>query len=121
MNNVKLFRKKEKGLALGLCSGLSESLSVNVWMMRIGFVALTLFGGIGVIAYLITSFSLSLKNSPKNESKRYLGLCLLMSRKWNMDLSILRFVMTYLIIMAGILPGLAIYVLAAVFVRILRK
>lgn len=106
---IRFFRKKEGKLLTGLCSGLSESLSINVWIIRIVFIALTGVGGLGAVAYISLSIALSYKDSPKHFQKRFLGFCDNLSRRWNLDISIIRLLMSIFIVASVVIPGLICY------------
>jgi phage shock protein C len=51
MSTKKLVRKE--GKILGVCAGLAEYLDVDATVIRVAFVFSVLFGGFGVIPYLI--------------------------------------------------------------------
>jgi phage shock protein C len=48
----KLFRSKNKVIA-GVCGGIAEYLSIDPTIVRIIWVLVTLFYGIGLLAYII--------------------------------------------------------------------
>lgn len=53
INNKKLYRIEREGEIGGVCAGLAAYFNVDVTLIRIIFVLLALFGGNGVLAYII--------------------------------------------------------------------
>ena len=49
----KLYRSRTNSMIAGVCGGLSEHLEVDPTIVRLGFALLTLYSGIGMIAYII--------------------------------------------------------------------
>jgi phage shock protein C len=49
----RLYRKPEGRIVAGVCTGLADYLGVDVTIIRLAFAALTIFGGAGVLLYLI--------------------------------------------------------------------
>jgi phage shock protein C len=49
----RLYRKREGRIVAGVCTGLADYLGVDVTIIRLVFAALTVFGGAGVLLYLI--------------------------------------------------------------------
>lgn len=58
-----LYRDKHNAKLLGVCSGIADYTGVNTFWVRLGMVALTIFGlgPIGPVAYLIAGFVLQKK------------------------------------------------------------
>lgn len=52
-NEVKLYRSSEHKVIFGVCGGLAEYFSVDPTIIRLIFVFLTIFDGIGLLAYLV--------------------------------------------------------------------
>lgn len=53
MDNKRLTRSKSDRMVAGVASGIAQYLSVDPVVVRILFVALALFGGGGIILYLV--------------------------------------------------------------------
>ncbi|MEO1645372.1 MAG: PspC domain-containing protein [Chloroflexota bacterium] len=53
INNKKLYRIERNGEIGGVCAGLAEYFNVDVTLIRIIFVLLGIFGGNGVLLYVI--------------------------------------------------------------------
>jgi phage shock protein PspC (stress-responsive transcriptional regulator) len=54
MENVKrLYRSNTVKVIGGVCGGLADYLSIDVVLLRVAFVLLFLFGGSGVLVYII--------------------------------------------------------------------
>jgi phage shock protein C len=49
----KLYRVKDKEVFGGVCAGLAEYFNIDVVLVRVIFVLLALFGGGGVLIYII--------------------------------------------------------------------
>jgi phage shock protein C len=58
----KLYLNKGSAKLLGVCAGLAEFLGVDTLWVRLGFVAVTLFGsGIPFLAYLVLAMAVEAK------------------------------------------------------------
>ena len=53
LGGKKLERKLNGRLLAGVCAGLADYLGIDVTLIRVIFAVLTLFGGLGPIAYLM--------------------------------------------------------------------
>lgn len=49
----RLYRKREGQIVAGVCAGLADYLGIDVTIVRLVFAALTIFGGAGVLLYVI--------------------------------------------------------------------
>jgi signal transduction histidine kinase/phage shock protein PspC (stress-responsive transcriptional regulator) len=49
---------------MGVCSGLAEAGGVDPWLVRIGFVLLTVAGGVGVPLYIVLAFAMPDADAP---------------------------------------------------------
>ena len=49
----RLYRKREGQIVAGVCTGLADYLGIDVTIIRLLFAALTVFGGAGVLLYVI--------------------------------------------------------------------
>jgi phage shock protein PspC (stress-responsive transcriptional regulator) len=49
----RLYRKSEGQIVAGVCAGLADYLGVDVTIVRLAFAALTIFGGAGILLYVI--------------------------------------------------------------------
>src|SRR4051794_6649484 len=56
---MKRLRRGRDPVIGGVCSGLAETLRVDVLLVRVGFVVLAVAGGIGVPLYLVLWFVMS--------------------------------------------------------------
>jgi phage shock protein C len=54
----KLYRSRVSRKLSGVCGGIAEFFNIDVTLVRLAFVALFLFGGGGVLIYLIASLVL---------------------------------------------------------------
>ncbi len=63
----KLYRNKEDGILGGVCAGLSDHFESDVVLIRLIFVFLTIFGGGGLLIYIIMWIVIPTLNSTENE------------------------------------------------------
>ena len=49
----RLYRSREEKIIGGVCGGLAEYFNVDPTLIRLALVLITLFGGAGIIAYLV--------------------------------------------------------------------
>src|SRR5262249_53204765 len=64
----RLYRKSEGRIVAGVCTGLADYLGIDVTIIRLVFAALTVFGGAGVLLYLIAWLLV-----PEEGEKSWLG------------------------------------------------
>lgn len=62
----KLVKGKDKKLA-GVCSGIAEYLNWDVTLVRIGWAALTVLYGVGLVAYIVAAIVMP-NSDNKNEN-----------------------------------------------------
>jgi phage shock protein C len=49
----KLYRSRTQRMVAGVCGGLAEYFNVDTTMIRVLFLVLTLFGGAGLVVYVV--------------------------------------------------------------------
>ena len=54
----KLYKSRRNRKVAGVCGGLAEFFGIDAALIRLGFVILLLFGGSGVLLYLIAALIL---------------------------------------------------------------
>ena len=59
----KLYRSESDKVIAGLCGGLGEFFDVDSTIIRIIFIILTIWGGVGIVIYLIGVFVVPLESS----------------------------------------------------------
>lgn len=110
MKKYFFYRNKQKKLIYGICSGLSSSFGVPAIFIRSIFLILLFFGGFGLIIYSLLYFSVADSDHDKKyNKKKILGTSYLLSKFFNMDLSIIRVFSIFTCIMSGIIPFLFLY------------
>ena len=67
MEQKKMYRLRDDRIVAGVCSGLGEYFGVDSTLIRLIFVILTIWGGIGIILYIVCWVLLPEKNMPKSE------------------------------------------------------
>jgi phage shock protein C len=60
-----LHRSATDKVAAGVCGGLAESLEVDPSLVRIGFVLATIWGGLGLLAYVVLALVLPVGTDPQ--------------------------------------------------------
>lgn len=53
-NIKRLYRSKSNRMIFGVCGGLAEYLNIDAVLVRIAWLALTFFGGIGLLLYIVS-------------------------------------------------------------------
>jgi phage shock protein PspC (stress-responsive transcriptional regulator) len=61
----RLYRILEGKQLTGVCNGLAAYAGVDVTWVRVAFVLLTVFSGVGLIVYIVMSFAMPVANSPE--------------------------------------------------------
>lgn len=51
----RLYRSKTDLMIAGVCGGIGEYFGLDSTLVRLGFVALSLFGGSGVLLYILSA------------------------------------------------------------------
>lgn len=72
MNNKKLYRSNTDKKVMGVCGGLGDYFEIDSTLVRLGFVALVLFAGTGLLAYLIMGIVIPTEdeiNNSRNHSQ----------------------------------------------------
>lgn len=54
----KLTRSKTDRKILGVCGGIAEYFDIDSTLVRVGWILITLFRGLGVLAYLICALAM---------------------------------------------------------------
>ena len=62
---ARLHRCASDGVLFGVCSGIAEYLSIDPSLVRIAFVVATLWGGAGVLAYIVLAIVLPVSSEPR--------------------------------------------------------
>jgi phage shock protein PspC (stress-responsive transcriptional regulator) len=65
-NTKRLYRSNSVKVIGGVCGGLSDYLSIDVALLRVAFVLLVLFGGSGVLVYIIMWIAIPAQNGNFN-------------------------------------------------------
>ncbi len=53
LNGKRLYRSREGRLVAGVCAGLGDYFGIDATIVRLIFVALTVFAGMGVLLYVV--------------------------------------------------------------------
>ena len=59
-----LYRSKDQRMLAGVCGGIGEYFAIDPTLVRLAFVAATLLGGPGLIAYIVCLILMPLEPSP---------------------------------------------------------
>lgn len=95
--------RSSQGWLAGVCEGLAPRFGMPIWAMRLIWVLGTLLAfGTGIFLYLILALCLPEENSlHEAENKKALGVCLRLSRAFNMEVGLVR-VLTVLLGLASL-------------------
>lgn len=90
--------RSENGWIAGVCQGLADSFNLPVGVLRACVVLFTFLAfGTGLLVYLILAFCLPEKNSVAlSEQKKLLGVCLRLSRAFNLEVGLVRALTVFL-------------------------
>ena len=66
----KLYRSNSDKVIAGLCGGLGEFFDVDSTIIRIIFIILTIWGGVGIVLYLIGVFVVPVESAGEKSKKR---------------------------------------------------
>lgn len=106
--NSLFFLDFDKKMFFGVCGGLETMTGISRWIFRLLFVALNFYSYFGFAIYLILCIALCDKNKDSYQPK-LLGSISRIAKKFNIDISILRIIVTILVLITGIVPGLLLY------------
>lgn len=62
MNNKKLYRTEDNKILAGVCGGVAEYFNLDPTLVRVLWVAVSLFAGAGVILYIIMAIIVPVKS-----------------------------------------------------------
>lgn len=65
----KLYRVNEGKIFAGICTGIAEYANMDVTIVRVLWVALSLFVGAGLLLYIICIFIIPMKQDANSENK----------------------------------------------------
>lgn len=125
--NRVLYRDPKNGKIAGVCSGLAEYLDIDVSVIRIVWVLFIIFGGAGLLLYIIAALIIPAKSGDEveividdEEQKRLsrdtdnaviFGVCSGIARHFGMDVSIVRII--FLLLGLYFASGIFLYILLA--------
>ena len=66
----KIYRSKEDRIIAGVCGGFAEYLSIDPTIVRLVWIFFTIFGGVGILAYIFSIILISEKNYKKAKEIR---------------------------------------------------
>jgi len=107
--NKVLYRDTKTGKIAGVCSGLAEYLGADVSIIRVLWVIFTLYGGAGILLYIVAALIIPAKPNDGTEyiieddevDKRLTrdmsraiigGVCAGIAKQFNIDVSIVRII-----------------------------
>ena len=62
MNNKKLYRTEDNKMLAGVCGGVAEYFNLDPTLVRVLWVAVSLFAGAGVILYIVIAIIVPVKS-----------------------------------------------------------
>lgn len=95
--------RSSNGMFAGICEGISKQVGIPAWAIRVIWILFTLLAfGTGIIIYMILAFCLPDEDSVvQAEQKKLLGVCLRLSRAFNMEVGVVR-ALTVLLALASL-------------------
>ncbi len=97
------------GVFAGVCEGVARRFEVSPWAIRFLWLLSILGFGFGFFAYIILAISLPREDRvSRSRQKKLLGVCLKVSRKFDMDIGLLRAV-ACLVALSSVGTALLIY------------
>jgi len=125
----KLHMSVNDKMIAGVCGGLAETFGIDALLLRVAFIILIFFNGIGLIAYLILMLVLP-KGEPErpveiditpekesdkklhrlNKNKMIAGICSGMEKYFGVDVSIIRILFVVVTLLTGGL-GIVLYIM----------
>ncbi len=125
--NKVLYRNTKNGKIAGVCSGLAEYLDVDVSLIRIVWLFFVIFGGAGLMLYLIAALIIPAKSGDDveiivedEEQKRLtrdsenaviFGVCSGIAKHFGMDVSVVRII--FLLMGLYFASGIFLYIVLA--------
>ncbi|MCD6330251.1 MAG: PspC domain-containing protein [Candidatus Cloacimonetes bacterium] len=125
--NKVLYRDTKNGKIAGVCSGLAEYMDVDVSLIRIVWLFFVIFGGAGLLLYLIAALVIPAKSGDDvdiivedEEQKRLtrdsenaviFGVCSGIAKHFGMDVSVVRII--FLLMGLYFASGIFLYIILA--------
>lgn len=83
--------RSSDGWIAGVCQGFADRFEVNAGFIRLIWLGSILFAGVGFLIYFICAFCLPVEGNEASAQKaKFLGVCLRLSHKTDMDVGLLR-------------------------------
>lgn len=127
MDDKKLYKSPDKKIC-GVCAGIADYFNIDPTLVRLIAVAIALYSvGLAVLVYLV--LALAIDSPPdnyhqiyqntstkltKSANKRIAGVCGGLAKMLNIDPVIVRIAWGGISALTALIPGLALYILAAV-------
>ncbi|RCW49958.1 MULTISPECIES: PspC domain-containing protein [unclassified Halanaerobium] len=67
----RIYRSRDDRIIAGICGGLAEYFNIDATLIRLAFIFIFIFQGIGLIAYLISWFIIPEKPEEKEQKEQY--------------------------------------------------
>ncbi len=112
VNDKNLWVRSEDGIILGVCSGIAPIFGLDVVLLRIIWLASVLIFGFGILAYLILAISLPrVDQIEKAQTRKVLGVCARISKRYDMEVGLVRSGFLTLMLLSAGLGGIVFYVI----------
>ena len=90
-NRKNIFVRSGNGILSGACEGIGKNMGIDPWLLRIALILSTLVFGTGVFLYAIISFTLPREDRMRlYDRQKFLGVCHRLSRRYGIDLGLIR-------------------------------
>lgn len=102
-------RVKDAPIA-GVCAGLAKILDVEPYLVRLGLLLFVLFGGVGLLAYVLLAIAMPREDNLETfYQKKIMGVCFALSQKLEIDLVMVRFA-TLILMVTSFGVGVVVYI-----------
>jgi len=89
--------RSSDGVFAGVCEGIAKRFEVPAWAVRVLWLLSILGLGFGFLAYIILALCLPREDQPGlAHEKKFLGVCLKASKKFDMDVGLLRSIVCFI-------------------------
>jgi phage shock protein PspC (stress-responsive transcriptional regulator) len=83
--------RSENGIIGGVCTNIAQQLGVDVWMVRLLWIAAVVLAGTGVLAYILCLIALPRTDKlDKAYDRKILGVCARIAKKGNIEVGLVR-------------------------------
>ena len=99
MSTFRWIRPTEGAVIAGVCACVARNLDVNPWVVRILFLATAIFGGLGLLVYVLGWIALPREDGvPDALNPKILGVCARIHRRGDIEVGLARLIAMILLV-----------------------